>query len=110
MLSPVRRQMRRLPRRWPRITLVSSVQITRFQSYSVQCRWAKTKSSRAFFIAAVRPGLKVGFTFLKRSLRRARRRVRFETPRSLASDATVASLEALSWEIKASKVPTSKTY
>ncbi len=64
----------------PSSTLVSSVQITCFQSSKVQSLWAEAKSSRAAHVAAVNPGLTDGLTLLYASLRRTLITVCRDTP------------------------------
>ena len=66
------RQIRYPPRREPSMTDVSSDQITFFQSSRVQCSWSLQNFNRAFFIALVNPGFRVGFVFLIPAARRIR--------------------------------------
>ncbi len=105
--SPVWRQMCIIPCWWRRMTLVSSVQMTCFKFSSVQWRCARAKSSHAFFIAAVRPGLNVGFTFRYPGFGRTCFTVFLETPSSLVMACAVASRVVASWEWSLSIAPKS---
>lgn len=64
-LSETILHIRRLPLRRPKITLVSSVHITFFQSSKIQCLYRKQNCKRASFMNLVKPGFVKGLHDLK---------------------------------------------